>query len=139
MPFSTSLTRAASLLTLAVLLAAGAPAMAGSPGARGPGDALVYADPFGNLVIHSHAGYKRIVVGKGHLADELGAGDTHKPTIVYGRPKTAYLEKRADGHLYLRKDDDCRYGARLHGRSHMYGLPRNVVPVPVVTCRGANR
>ena len=31
----------------------------------------VYADSFGNLVIHSPAGYKRIIVGEGHLAKEL--------------------------------------------------------------------
>src|SRR5688500_4067849 len=31
----------------------------------------IYADSFGNLVVHSRSGYKRIVVGQGHLAKEL--------------------------------------------------------------------
>ena len=33
----------------------------------------VYADSFGNLVIQSPSGYKRIVVGQGHLAKELSS------------------------------------------------------------------
>ena len=44
----------------------------------------VYADSFGNLVIDSAAGYKRILVGEGKLAKELsdhtGAG---QPDIIY--------------------------------------------------------
>nr|MDQ2705578.1 hypothetical protein [Pseudomonadota bacterium] len=31
----------------------------------------IYADSFGNLVVHSRSGYKRIVVGQGYLAREL--------------------------------------------------------------------
>ena len=31
----------------------------------------IYADSFGNLVVHSRSGYKRIVVGKGYMAREL--------------------------------------------------------------------
>ena len=58
-----------SFLPLVLALAAGgiaAPAFAG-----GPYHDRVYADSFGNLVIHSRSGYKRIVVGAGHLAEEL--------------------------------------------------------------------
>ena len=31
----------------------------------------IYADLFGNLVIQSPSGYKRIIVGQGHLAKKL--------------------------------------------------------------------
>ena len=81
----------------------------------------VYADSFGNLVIHSAAGYKRIIVGQGHLAEELrdftGSGD---PDVVYLDEKT--------GHAYARR---CTGGAvLLKGRAYMYGLPDGVVPEP---------
>ncbi|WP_309084310.1 hypothetical protein [Chelativorans sp.] len=82
----------------------------------------VHGDSFGNLVVHSSAGLKRILVGMGQLA---GGG---------ARPKVMYLEQDG-GRLYLREGGTCRYGALLRGRSHMYGLPDNVVPVPTATCR----
>ncbi|WP_173934188.1 hypothetical protein [Chelativorans sp. Marseille-P2723] len=103
------------------LLAAAMPATAGSPGEE------VHADSFGNLVIRSPAGYKRIVVGKGYLAEDLAKHSKREPKVVY-------LEEGRDG-VYLRKRRTCRYGALLHGRSYMYGLPDNVVPVPTVACR----
>ena len=44
----------------------------------------IYADSFGNLVVQSPNGYKRIVVGQGHLAKKLsryeGGGE---PAVVY--------------------------------------------------------
>lgn len=79
----------------------------------------IYADSFGNLVIQSPSGYKRIVVGQGHLARELsryeGAGDD----VVYldddDNDERAYRDCYRPPHLWK-------------GRSYMYGLPDGVVP-----------
>lgn len=105
---------------LAASVAAATPASA---------DALVhdhvYADSFGNLVIYSPSGYKRIVVGQGHLAAELsnysrGAA----PEVVYAEPPA----ERA----YVRR---CvRAPGIVKGRSYMYGLPDGVVPVISAGC-----
>ncbi|MDG4876766.1 hypothetical protein P9273_16855 [Mesorhizobium sp. WSM4935] len=77
----------------------------------------VYADSFGNLVIDSAAGYKRIIVGEGKLAKKLseytGAG---QPDVVY--------------------DDADEVGAPgcyqppvlVKGRSYMYGLSDGEMP-----------
>ncbi len=79
----------------------------------------VYADSFGNLVIHSAAGYKRIVVGEGHLAKELGAyTGSDEPAVVEYQP----------GRVVVR---DCP-AVLLKGRSYMYGLPDHVVPQPAL-------
>lgn len=80
----------------------------------------VYADSFGNLVIYSAAGYKRIVVGEGHLAKELGAytGGADEPAVVEYEP----------GRVVVR---DCP-AVLLKGRSYMYGLPDHVVPQPAL-------
>lgn len=79
----------------------------------------VYADSFGNLVIHSAAGYKRIVVGEGHLAKELGAyTGSDEPAVIEYQP----------GHVVVR---DCP-AVLLKGRSYMYGLPDHVVPQPAL-------
>lgn len=90
----------------------------------------VYADSFGNLVVDSAAGYKRIVVGKGYLADELAANNrADGPKVVYfDRPQRAH-ERRA---YHPRHRRSC-HGVLLHGRSYMYGLPDNVVP-ELVAC-----
>jgi hypothetical protein len=119
MPFYRHFSRRQSLAMVVVLgfLAAATPAFAG-----GPVGEKTYADSFGNLVIHSPSGFKRILVGKGYLAD------------AHAGPKVVHLEEDR-GRLYLRERRPCRYGALLHGRSYMYGLPDNVVPVPTVSCR----
>lgn len=83
----------------------------------------IYADSFGNLVVYSRAGFKRIVVGQGHLAAELNAysnSDTEEPRVV------------------RRYDDEavtCYQRPYLwKGRSYMYGLPDGEIPQPPVTC-----
>ena len=48
----------------------------------GPYHDRVYADSFGNLVIHSGSGYKRIVIGKGHLARELADYEQARNDVV---------------------------------------------------------
>ena len=118
MPFCRHFSRGESLGVLAaILIAQATSALAGE---------RIYADSFGNLVIHDPAGFKRIMVGKGYLADRFAhQGDA---------PKVVYLDEDR-GPLYLRKRGTCRYGVLLHGRSHMYGLPDNVVPVPTAPCR----
>ena len=43
----------------------------------------IYADSFGNLVVHSRGGSKRIVVGQGALAQELADYERpHGPDVV---------------------------------------------------------
>lgn len=82
----------------------------------------VYADAFGNLVIESSAGYKRIIVGQGERAREVeDAIGARYPEVVYSDAAPAHY---------------CP-GARVYkGRSYMYGVPRNVTPVlPGPECR----
>jgi hypothetical protein len=81
----------------------------------------VYADSFGNLVVISRAGYKRIVVGAGELAAELqryqrdGDADARADSRGYEEPAAA-----------LR---DCRAGpVFVKGRSYMYGLSDGEMP-----------
>jgi hypothetical protein len=107
-----------SFLPLIIGLMAGglaAPANAGG----GPYHDRVYADSFGNLVVHSRSGYKRIVVGQGHLAKELAD---------YERPRDRDV-------VYLDEDDDeavpyqCwKPAVLLKGRSYMYGLEDGELP-----------
>ena len=82
-----------------------------------------HADSFGNLIIYSPAGYKRIVVGQGHVVAELEAERAAAgPDVVYGDGYGA-----VEGRSYR----DCRYEPGMFkGRSYMYGLPDGVVPTP---------
>jgi hypothetical protein len=117
-----------SFLPLALALTAGGfavPAYAG-----GSYHDRIYADSFGNLVVHSRSGYKRIVVGQGHLARELadyeGAGS-------------------ADGVVYFNDDEAVPYecwrpAVLLKGRSYMYGLEDGELPdLPGKWCGGRER
>jgi hypothetical protein len=87
--------------------------------AGGPSHDRIYADSFGNLVVHSRSGYKRIVVGQGHLARELAAYEGG------GSP---------DGVVYLDNDDEAvpyecwKPAVLLKGRSYMYGLEDGELP-----------
>lgn len=114
--FVTGILRHAALVAaLAGGVAVCTPAMAGGYHDR------IHADSFGNLIIHSPSGYKRIVVGQGHLARELSE------YTRAGTPDVVYLEERE---VRVRAPRRCRTdGVLLHGRSYMYGLPDNVVPV----------
>jgi hypothetical protein len=116
-----------SFLPLALGLAATAlalPAQAGS----GPQHDRIYADSFGNLVIHGRGGYKRIVVGQGHLAQELAE---------YERPRdrdVVYLDDVVDEAVPY----ECwRPAVLLKGRSYMYGLEDGELPdLPGKWCGG---
>jgi hypothetical protein len=107
---------AAGLLTAGLVMAGlAAPANAG-----GGGHDRVYADSFGNLIVHSRTGYKRIVVGQGHLAGELAAYEQGG---------------RSDDVVYLDEDGDVavpyecwKPAVLLKGRSYMYGLEDGELP-----------
>lgn len=96
----------------------------------------VSADSFGNLVIHSAAGYKRIVVGAGELAAKLhdfGSGRDATP----GRNELDEGRGAGGGPLGYAEPGypDCLRGAAVvHGRSYMYGVPANVAPVIEGAC-----
>ena len=80
-----------------------------------------YADSFGNLVIVSLAGYKRIIVGKGHVVAQYEAQRARDPEVVYGD------DDRGEVYSHAR----CRIEPGIfYGRSYMYGLPDGVVPTP---------
>lgn len=82
----------------------------------------VYADSFGNLVVQSPNGYKRIVVGQGHLAKELSEYESPGNSD----PGVVYLDENPDGETLY---NDCYRPPHLwKGRSYMYGLPDGVVP-----------
>ncbi|MBI1622084.1 hypothetical protein [Aquamicrobium zhengzhouense] len=87
----------------------------------------VHADSYGNLVIHSPAGYKRIIVGMGHTAQAYErTGSYHEPEVVYLNDKRPTAP-------------DYRYCTRQPhvwvGRSHMYGLEAGMVPQAPLVCR----
>jgi hypothetical protein len=111
-----------STAALCVLLGLSLPTFAG---AGNPAKDRIHADAYGNLVIHSSAGFKRILVGQGHLLRdyaEAGPG-----------PRVVYLDDEA---YRVRNVYRCiPQPAIVHGRSYMYGLPEGVVPVIAGGCR----
>ncbi len=83
----------------------------------------IHTDSFGNLVVYSSAGYKRIVVGAGATEPISRANSQHGEA-----PRIAW---NGGQRLRLTPARDCEFGAvLLHGRSYMYGLPDHVVPTP---------
>ncbi len=78
----------------------------------------IYADSFGNLVVHSRNGSKRIVVGQGALAKELADYvRTQDPTV-------AYADSGEESVPY-----ECwKPAVLLKGRSYMYGLEDGELP-----------
>ena len=110
-------------LNRTILVAAcAALAVASTPALGGRLKERVYDDSFGNLIINSPAGYKRIVVGMGHLA-----ADYQSP----GLPEVVYLEggKRVP---YVKR---CHQPPVLwKGRGYMYGLADGEIPTPPVVC-----
>lgn len=122
------------LLTVSALLGAVVTAAAGQyyDGVYMEPQDRIYADSFGNLVVHSRSGYKRIVIGQGHLAAELRAysGDDSELPLEYGMSDEEAGQRygwRADG----RPRQPCHKPAViLHGRAYMYGLADGEVPTP---------
>lgn len=113
--------------SLAASLAVSAAVVLAQPAAAGfvePAAERAYADSYGNLVVHSPAGYKRIVVGQGHLAERRAAD---------AGPRVVYLD---DERYRVRNVYRCvRQPAVVHGRSYMYGLPDGAVPIIAGSCR----
>ena len=107
--------RIAAAAGLGAALLAGAITVAD---AGGHAKERVYDDSFGNLIIISPAGYKRIVVGMGHVAAELEAE----------RAAAAYPPGR---HAAVR----CHQPPVLwKGRGYMYGLAEGEIPTPPFIC-----
>ena len=111
--FGTGLVAAAALLAAALT-----PASAGKYAKE-----RVYDDSFGNLIILSPSGHKRIVVGMGHIAVEMEA------------------ERRQAAAVDL--DGDIRHVVKRHcyrppylwkGRSYMYGLRDGEIPQAPLVC-----
>ncbi len=104
-------------LAVAATVALALPAFAG-----GWDQDRVFADSFGNLVVQSSAGYKRIVVGEGHTARNFSG---------YVGPRVVYLD-RQDGAVAR----NCyRPPMLLKGRSYMYGFSEGEIPQPGLRCR----
>ncbi|RWL80194.1 MAG: hypothetical protein EOR68_21170 [Mesorhizobium sp.] len=75
----------------------------------------VYADSFGNLVIDSAAGYKRIIVGEGKLAGKLSEFTSA------GQPDVVYDDEPGAPGCY-------QPPVLVKGRSYMYGLSDGEMP-----------
>ncbi|WP_137930421.1 hypothetical protein [Mesorhizobium comanense] len=106
--------RLAALIAAALAASLAAPAMA-----DGRHQDRVYADSFGNLVIDSAAGYKRIIVGEGKLAKRLS------DYTSAGQPKVIYQNEADEISGY----SDCyRPPVFVKGRSYMYGLSDGEMP-----------
>jgi hypothetical protein len=103
---------------LAALVATGlAISIAGPASAGSRYHDHVYADSFGNLVVESNAGYKRIIVGEGELAKKLS------DYTGAGQP-----EASLDDTGYVAERDCYRPPVLVKGRSYMYGLSDGEMP-----------
>lgn len=111
-----------------IVAAAGLCALAGMPAAAEGFKDRVHADSFGNLVIHSPGGYKRIIVGEGRAAEAYNlTGSYYEPE----GPQVVYLQEERAARELRR----CyRPPYRWQGRSYMYGLPENVMPQAPLVC-----
>lgn len=113
-------TKGATALALATMAAVSA--------AQAGGEDRVYADNYGNLVIESAAGYKRILVGEGSEADRVASYiRTEDPGVIY-----------ADGHRTGQRGAgrDCwRPPVLVKGRSYMFGFDQGEIPLQGGPCR----
>ncbi|TIM75868.1 MAG: hypothetical protein E5Y58_05985 [Mesorhizobium sp.] len=105
-------------ISMAVVLVAVAIGFAFAAPARAGTRDRVYADSFGNLVIESAAGYKRILVGEGELAKEMS------DYVGAGQPKIVYQDEPDD----VSSHDCYRPPVFVKGRSYMYGLSDGEMP-----------
>ncbi len=116
--------RSASLRSLFLALAF--TALASTPALTGGVHDRVYADSFGNLIIHSPSGYKRIIIGEGHQAKELSE------FTGGGEPDVVYLDE-ADRVADAR---ECyRPPYLIKGRSYMYGFDQGEISFQGGPCR----
>lgn len=110
------------------IAATGLMALIALPAIAGGARDRVHADSFGNLVIQSPAGYKRIIVGQGYAAEAYNLTGSYyepeEPTVVYLDAERARRDVRHCWHPPY----------RWQGRSYMYGLPDHVVPQAPLVC-----
>jgi len=119
MQFGKLETRLLPVLAAGLAIGLAAPAMAGG------GHDRVHADSFGNLVVYSSAGYKRIIVGQGHRARELANYmQADAPRVVYLDEEPAAAEVRC-----------FRPPVLVKGRSYMYGFDQGEIPLRGGPCR----
>lgn len=108
--------RLPALIVAALAVGFAAPALAGTRHHD-----RVYADSFGNLVIDSAAGYKRIIVGEGKLAKELSAytstSDANEPDVIYENESDNVIRRGC-----------YQPPVFVKGRSYMYGLSDGEMP-----------
>ena len=88
-----------------------------------------YADSYGNLVIQSAAGHKRIILGEGHRAEQmsgfLAAGADSEPVTIFA-------DRDGVGPVY----GNCyRPPVLVKGRSYMYGFDQGEIPLQGGPCR----
>jgi hypothetical protein len=113
-------------LTAVTLLAAAAGAAA--PAHAGGGHDRVHADSFGNLIVESRGGYKRIVVGAGHLAGQL---NTYQQT----GDEAAIAEEDDSATVVVESRPCYRPPVLVKGRSYMYGFDQGEIPLRGGDCR----
>src|SRR5215203_1313888 len=120
MRLSIPIPSATARISGAILMAAMMLTQAADALASGRYHDYIYSDSFGNLVIQSPSGYKRIVVGQGHLAGQLSAYE-------------GVDAKDADAEVIIDEDGYRSYRGRrrpaypFQGRNYMYGLPDGVI------------
>jgi hypothetical protein len=86
----------------------------------------IHADRYGNLIIESAAGYKRIIVGEGHRAAEFAdVADVVEPNVVYAD----------EGRRSVSGPDCWRPPVLVKGRSYMYGFDQGEIPLQGGPCR----
>ncbi len=114
-------------LPVLTLLAALSAVAAVAPANAGGGHDRVYADSFGNLIVQAPGGYKRIVVGAGHLAGQLNAYQlTGDETSV---------DEEASAPLIVESRPCYRPPVLVKGRSYMYGFDQGEIPLRGGDCR----
>ncbi|MBE7184438.1 MAG: hypothetical protein INR68_08545 [Methylobacterium mesophilicum] len=108
-------------LLLSATLACGA--FAATPASADRLHDQIEADSYGNLVVWSRAGYKRIVVGKGHLAQQMrDYARTDAPRVVYS------TQPSSDTAPAYRDEDCYRPPVFVKGRGYMYVLAEGEMP-----------
>ena len=88
----------------------------------------IYAVSFGNLVIESSAGFKRILVGEGAQAKQLAKYTDSAESDV----NVVYSDDEQGTHV----TDGCyRAPYLIKGRSYMYGFDQGEIPFQGGPCR----
>jgi hypothetical protein len=92
----------------------------------------VYADSFGNLVIESAAGFKRILVGEGHEAERLSKYvNASRQDAGYDQPEVIYSNRDEE----VVSQGCYRPPVLVKGRSYMYGFDQGEIPLQGGPCQ----